>query len=207
MLSRQMHRLQFALALEAASAAQPPPPPQPQSDADDVGEYELNDGPPVTDASSASGGDGLRRAFGALGGAAPAVEDMRHQWVMLAALVQHLNPAGGNSNPDPLVEAVIARSRKLARALADVRDALHKVPYPFEHVERHVSLAGFVVKAVPAPEDVGHVYHAAGSALDAYYPLYLRILSDLCTRAEAVEQSLGLDPLPQPKEQPETAGA
>jgi hypothetical protein len=51
-----------------------------------------------------------------------------------------------------------------------------------------------------------HVYHAAEAGLDAYYPLYLRILSNLCTRAEAVEQSLGLDPMPQPKEQPKTAG-
>jgi hypothetical protein len=51
------------------------------------------------------------------------------------------------------VNEVLAHSRKVARALADVRDTLHKVPYSYAHVERRVSLAGFVVKAVPPCED------------------------------------------------------
>jgi Zn-dependent protease with chaperone function len=191
-LNLQMQRLQIALALEAPAAKPPPlPPPAPSDPGDemvDFGEYEMTDQP--------AGGDALRTALAALSRAASQVEELRQNWIVLAGLIEHLNPSGNNA--EQLVNEVIARSRKVARSLSDVRDTLHSTPYPYPHVERGATLAGFVVKGIPEPENVGAMYQAGEMAIDAAYPLYTRILADLCSRAEAVEASLGLQPLPEP---------
>ena len=195
-LTPQMQRLQVALALDA-----PPPAsanaPSIEEPNDDAGEYDLSDAP-----SSGGGGDALRTAFSGLARAADLVEELRQNWIVLTGLLQHLRPDG--NNPEPFINEVLARSRKVSRSLSDVRDALHKIPYPYEHVERGVSLASFVVKAIPEAENVGVAHQAGELAIDAYYPLYTRILADLCSRAEAAEHCLGLEPLPE-REQVETA--
>jgi hypothetical protein len=63
-----------------------------------------------------------------------------------------------------------------------------------------VPVAHFVVPIIPGEDDVNAAYQAADNAPDTFYSLYMRILSDLCSRAEAAEQSIGLEPLPEPRE-------
>lgn len=190
----QMERLQVALALTAPVPATRPEP-EHAAEEEDFGEYEISDAPAGVGANLGVD-DALLTAFAGLARAAERVEELRQHWVVFAGLLPHLRQ---DKNAEAFINEVLARARKVSRSLGDVRDALHKIPYPYEHVERGVSLATFVVKAVPVENQVGVVYQAGEMAIDAYYPLYVRILSDLCSRAEAAEQEFGLEPLAEPQ--------
>ena len=96
---------------------------------------------------------------------------------------------------------MLARSRATTQDLASLHASLRITPYPYEHAEAKVTLTRYAVAAVPSPENVGDVYQAAEGTIDALYSLYMRIMSDLAQRAEAVEASLGLPPLPEPVEE------
>jgi hypothetical protein len=60
----------------------------------------------------------------------------------------------------------------------------------------------FVLKQLPPPDLVVEVYAAAEAVLEALFSLYVRLLSDLAARAEAIEQSLGMPPLAEPVVEP-----
>ena len=191
-VAAQMERLQAALALErAATDGAAPPAPAVDDDGADRGEYELEAAP------AAGSEDALLAAFAALGRGAHHIEDVRRRFVVLAMLLQQL-PQDGNA-PEGLVGEILARTREAAGVLADARRAIAGAAYPYEHVDRNVTVADFIIPTPPAVDDVNAVYQAADNAPDTYYTLYMRILSDLCSRAEAVEESLGLEPLPEPK--------
>ncbi len=210
-LAPQFERLRLALLLDRPGASATRPASGAATPAghntagaaadDDAGAYDLAGGLAggggaydVADESTGESDPHLA-ALAALGRAAGPVGEVRAQLASLGALLRQLKP---DNNSETLVNELIARSRKLVRGLDDARQALHGVAYPYSHVERGFVLSRFVVAAVPPPEQVGAVYEAADAAVDAYYPLYLRVLGDLCSRAEAAEESIGLSPLPAP---------
>jgi hypothetical protein len=167
-----------------------------QSADEDFGEYSVTEPPkPGSD-------DRLADAMRCLSSVAPLVEDVRQQYYLMGTLFSQCKP---ESNPDELVGAVIAASRKLSNSMSQIHATLAPIPYPYEHVERHVTLAGYAMNQVPPPEAVGDVYSTADAMLEAIYSLYMRILSDMAGHAEEMEKSLGLDPLPEPidEEEPE----
>ena len=108
-------------------------------------------------------------------------------------------------NPQPLINAVLWHSRKASDLIRTIHSTLRGATYPYSHAEKQVSLAAYAVTAQPSGDDPVAVHSAAEAALDAIYPLYVRLLSDLAARAEKVEESLGLPPLPDPPEDPEDA--
>lgn len=186
-----MQRLELALSLEA------PPAPQPDEAANPGagGEYDIRS---TNDAGSE---DRLADAMRALAANSTLVEDVRQQFYVLGVLLAHCQP---DNNPEDLVSAVLSVSRKTCAMLAQIHNSLAITPYPYEHVEKRTTLAGYVLSQVPHHEAVGEVYSAADGLLDAVYGLYMRILSDMARRAEEIEQSLGLDPLPEPEDEPES---
>jgi hypothetical protein len=186
-----LQRMELALSLNAPKIIAP----DPAAD-EDFGEYTVSEPPkPGSD-------DRLADAMRCLCSVAPLVEDVRQQYYLMGTLFSQCKP---ESNPDELVGAVIAASRRLSNSMSEIHATLAPVPYPYEHVERHVTLAGYAMNQVPPPEAVGDVYSTADAMLEAIYSLYMRILSDMAGHAEEVEKSLGLDPLPEPidEEEPE----
>jgi hypothetical protein len=182
LLEHSMSRLRLALALEPSNKAKP------------RDEYELADEP------EAGSGDRLEVALRALQSAAAEVEALRHHFVLLGTLLSRCNE---NNNREDLVNCALNRSRAVTQDLSKIHNALAQRPYPYDHAEKGMSLARYVVIGVPASDSVGEVMGAAEAALDAFYGLYGRIMSDLAARAEKVEASLGLPPLPEPPEKAE----
>jgi Zn-dependent protease with chaperone function len=193
-----LQRMELALSLNPPRHA---PSTEPVSEAEDYGEYALTD-PPLPGSD-----DRLADAMRCIASVATLVEDVRQQYYLMGTLFSQCRP---ESNPDELVGAVIAASRKLSNLMGEIHATLAPIPYPYEHVERQVTLAGYAMNQVPPPEAVGDVYSTADAMLEAVYSLYMRILSDMARHAEEVELSLGLNPLPEPIDEelpePQTAG-
>lgn len=184
LLPDSMVRLRLALSLE----------PQPKQPAicQPRDEYDLADEP------TPGSGDHLEAALRVLATVASDIEWLRQHFIVLGTL---LSRCSSDSNREQLVEIVLSRSRATAQDLSKIQAALRDTPYPYDHAEKQISLAKYIVLGVPPHEQVGDVMTAAESALDAYYRLYGRIMSDLASRAEAIESSLGLPPLPEPPEE------
>ena len=74
--------------------------------------------------------------------------------------------------------------------------ALHH--YPFDHAKGNV-LAHYALEKLPYSEDLAGILNAGSRMLDNLVSLYVRICSRLAATAEAVENVMGLPPLPEPK--------
>jgi hypothetical protein len=188
-LALGMQRLELALRLEDAF----PPKLSAAMDADSAGEYELREAAPP------GSGDRLEESLRSLSAAIPVLETLRHQFAALGVLIGACRP---QENDEHLISAVISTSRKAVRSLTQLQDALGRVPYPYDHLDRSATMYSFVLKQLPPPDSVVEVYNATEAVLEALYSLYVRLLSDLAARAQVVEQSLGMPPLPEPALEP-----
>ncbi|MEA2736529.1 MAG: hypothetical protein QOE14_2980 [Humisphaera sp.] len=187
-LADAMLRMEIALSLEPKA----PPPPQAAA-APPADEYDIA-------AEPASGSnDRLRDALLALRGASETVESLRQNFFLLGTVASRLRQEG---NSEHFIQEVLARSKHTTQDLAQLQAGLRRTPYPYEHNERNATLIGVIVPAIPQPPDVGDVYGAANRAIEAFYEMYMRIMSDFALRAEKVEADLGLPPLPDPPEEP-----
>ena len=59
-------------------------------------------------------------------------------------------------------------------------------------------LSKFAIGHLPTPNEIGAVHTTSQATLKSLHTLYLRLLSDLARRTEALETSLGLEPFPDP---------
>jgi len=160
----------------------------------DWGEYDLAAEP------AAGSGDALLDTLSALRAGWTHVEPLRQKLGIFAALLSRCRSEG---NSELLIGEVLAWSTKITDELYLLQKALRGPMYPYEHNGKRMTLVAYAVPAVPPVRSVGDVYQAADAVLDGIYALYMRVMSVLAKRAEAVEESLGLLPLPEPKEQEE----
>jgi len=186
-IAHGINRLAMALWLEEHRRVSSAPISEEEQDNADGGEYQLSQ------RRSGGGDDRLRDAFAALSRCAGSVESLRYRHIALSALVSRLRQ---ENNPRPLIEAIIAAGKSEKSALDDIRTKLHTAPYPYEHPEKKATMQQVLAPFAANPQQT---HMAAKQCLDLIYPLYVRILGDLCRRAEAVESEvLGLEPLPEP---------
>jgi hypothetical protein len=125
------------------------------------------------------------------------VERLRQSVIALAEMLRHLQREG---NPQPLIQAILNRGRQVRQVLEELHAATRQTPYPYQHNEAGATIARYAARTIPPEKEVGAVYETASAALQAMYDLYMRLMSDLSQRAEAVEGSLGLEPLALPPE-------
>jgi Zn-dependent protease with chaperone function len=190
-LTLGMQRMELALSLNVPVRRLPP---EPRTPAEDYGEYEVAAEPqPGSD-------DRVADAMRCLASVSPLVENVRQQFYVLGALLAELSP---DNNAEELIGAILSASRKMCNVLSQIYSSLSAIPYPYEHVEKQVTLAGYALNQIPPPDAVGPVFSTADSMLEAIYSLYMRILSDMSRRAEAIEESFGLAPLHEPVNEPE----
>jgi hypothetical protein len=180
-----MDRLALALSLEKPPESLPWPAPQAAED-EDFGEYDLAEETP------AGAADQANAALNAMRSLAADFESLRWHVFSLGLLLARINPQG---NPRPLVNAVLWHSRKAAGLLREIYRCLGNVSYPYAHADKRLTLASYIIPAMPPPEAAGRVGAAAEAAIDAYRSLYHRLMADLATRAEQVEAELGLPPM------------
>jgi Zn-dependent protease with chaperone function len=188
-LTLGMQRMELALRLKMDA------PPVLKSDAN---AFNAEGGLLDVASASPSCGRPLEEALRSLSAAAPTIEAIRQHSHALAAL---LSACQLQANDEHLIGAVLSSARKTLAALAQLRDPLGRVPYPYDHLDRTATVYSFILQQLPAADAVGDVAHAAETALESLYSLYMRLLSDLAACAEAVEQSLGMPALPEPPNQ------
>lgn len=150
------------------------------------GEYEL------TAAAEKGSNDLVYDALVALRSAADGIEQIRREFFTLGA---GLSLCKDGQNPEQLVGLVVRTAERLHNRLLETHKTLRCAAYPYEHMERGATLSRYCVELVPPADQVVAVYRAAESTLDGVYNLYVRLMSDLAHRAEAMEASMGLEPL------------
>jgi len=190
LLARQLYRLQCALEIDRLSRPVPPPPP-PVADEDDYGAYDVQQEPAPVFGDTVL----LVAALDAIRQVATPVDDLRVQLLRLGQLLGQLKP---DHNDQRIIDSILQVSWTARRALEDIRQTLGSAWYPYQHGEQGVTLAKFAVPHLPEATAVGAITEAADTALEGIYGLYVRVMGDLASRAEAIEASLGLSPLPEP---------
>jgi hypothetical protein len=120
---------------------------------------------------------------------------IRNSVASLIALIGHAENA---PNREVLQGRVERESLAIRTALAQIRDHLAPLAYPFEHAEKEMTIGNYIVPGIPDATDYGNLLEAASDALPRYGELSLRIAGELCRIAEAVETTLGFPPLPLP---------
>lgn len=89
--------------------------------------------------------------------------------------------------------------REMYEAISALDSAFLSFDYPFDHAQENITVAGFLLKQLPEPEDPGEVYQACEMLVERLPRFQARILGRLCIIAEAVETELGMEPLKNPE--------
>jgi Zn-dependent protease with chaperone function len=189
-LAPALLRLEMALFIDALRQ-------KTATDARDAGTDDGDEMYALTDDALDSSVEKKLVALTALRAAAPRIEALRAEVFVMGALLAHCQP---HDNPEMLVSAVVCKARAMSEQLRALHAQVRDVKYPYEHAERNVSLAGFLARHLPTPEEIGQVQTIADGAVDAFYGLYMRMMADLASRAEEIESSLGLPQLEAPKD-------
>ena len=126
-----------------------------------------------------------------------ALNQLRLQLVFLNSLLLELQ------NGEP-TEADINRVRAAMRETNDqivaIRASFKMALYPFDHADKQITIARFILKEIPDVENPGEILEAAEEILSTLPRLQYRILGRLCWIAEQAEKVAGLQPLPAPQE-------
>ncbi len=130
----------------------------------------------------------------------PQVMAVRDNMLTMEHLAAHLERhAEKNAKLMPEFNRVV---QALGDGIADLRAAFTAHPYPFDHAEAGISTGAFFLKELPEAENPAEVHEAARVLLERLPRLHSRVLARLCQIAEAVETSLGLEPLQDPETPP-----
>lgn len=111
----------------------------------------------------------------------------------LAQLLQMLSQDQGN---EQLVAVVFQQRDETLARIKTLRNQLDTAAYPFAHAKGVVKLGVFVLEQIPLRDNLGDILKAAQMMIESMMRLRARIVGTLCLMAEAMEQALGLVPLP-----------
>ena len=106
-----------------------------------------------------------------------------------------LKQLGSDTPPENLVNAILKESRASAGAIAPIQSRLEAVPYPFEHSDESVTVAGWMIESVPPEDSPFEVYKAVDVLTDNFHALKRRLLGSLMDAAETAEVAHGLEQL------------
>ena len=108
-----------------------------------------------------------------------------------------------NSESEKLYTQIQQRMAELNDHIVHLRQSLESTPYPFDHARADISVADYLLKELPDPEDPIALYEAADAIGHGLPPMQARVTGRLCQIAEMVETHFGLVPLEDPPEQEE----
>ncbi len=118
-----------------------------------------------------------------------------------SALHSLFNQLRGHERDQDLIREILRETKDVFERLAQLRQSLAMVMYPFDHAKGKMTMADYALEEMPDRENPFHIYEAAdqfGMAMSAFYP---RLAGRLAIMAEKVETLLGLPALPEPPEE------
>ena len=134
------------------------------------------------------------RLMSRLVGELPTLRILCHRMIVL---LHHMG--GQEENPD-FVETLFETFEKVHGRLESLYRSIGLNPYPFDHIEEHMTLRDFVLPEVPDPRDLGGMLHVSQAAVERLVTIQMRLFARLAFAAEKVEEFIGLEPLPDPEE-------
>lgn len=103
-----------------------------------------------------------------------------------------------NRDSPGLMRKISDQIDRVYAALADLRQPLSTVMYPYDHARGAMTVNIYLLRDMPVPNDLGALFSAAEQVLEKYVSLYLRLLGSLALIAEKVETAFGLPQLAEP---------
>jgi Zn-dependent protease with chaperone function len=128
------------------------------------------------------------------------LRELQSQHAVLRTLLVNVR---SNQENKKLMARVRETLSSICRCLEALKAQLAGVPYPFEHAQAGISIGQHVIEAVPSPDDIQQTYGTIEEAFERLDTLYFRSLARLASVAERVEESIGLEPIPMPADEPD----
>jgi hypothetical protein len=107
-----------------------------------------------------------------------------------------------NDNPQ-LISQITDRMAEMKDHILHLRESFEGILYPFDHARADISVADYLLKAIPDGENPFELYEAADSIGNALPPMQARVTGRLCQIAEMVETHCGLPLLEDPEDDEE----
>lgn len=108
----------------------------------------------------------------------------------------------GNEENEEFIHTLIGLVTALRKSLEHLYWETGGHDYPFDHSEHYATIQTYVLPGLPDKEDVGGMLTVAQNAFSRLATLQMRVFAYLTQAAEAVEEHLGLEPIPDPDERP-----
>jgi hypothetical protein len=143
------------------------------------------------------------RTLARLSWGASMFNDLRRDFFTLMGL---LEIARGKDIPEGLVSRIQSAVAVCSRHLKTIHSAYQWEPYPFEHSEGNITVAGYLMRQAPFKDDIAEVAKAAQDTLDHFDALYERLLGRLAIVAEQLETLLHMPALSEPSEEQDDEG-
>ena len=137
-------------------------------------------------------------ALAFLNGKSEDLLQMRNTHAALRSLFIQLR---GHERDQDLIREILRETKDVFERLAQLRQSLAMVMYPFDHAKGRITMADYALEEMPDRENPFHIYEAAeqlGIAMSAFYP---RLAGRLAIMAEKVESLIGLPALAEPPEE------
>lgn len=97
-----------------------------------------------------------------------------------------------DSNSAALVNQITSEAKTLHQLLTEIKRELQSIEYPFDHAQGAMSIGDYVIRNIPADDEMGSLYEAAGTALERMGTLTTRSLGRVARIAERVEAAVGI---------------
>lgn len=124
----------------------------------------------------------------------PSLLQLRDRAVELGIL---LNNFEGNEQNHLMSNRIRQTAQLVVQCMHTSLHQLVNFPYPFAHADGRISIAIYVRKELPDPNNIEDVFSATGETLDKLMSLYYRALAHLAVTAEKVERAFNLPMLPE----------
>ena len=141
--------------------------------------------------------EGFLSTIHAIQGQLTTLRQWRAEYVRLAILVISLE---GNNDNEKLIRSITKRMETMLQLIQQLRSTFLHTEYPFDHIEKDMTLGKYLIPEIPNKDDLGAIYDTGGHCLDACVQLLIRCYGRLAWFVEQVETAAGLKPLPDPPE-------
>ena len=149
--------------------------------------------------------DGKRwqRAAAALGAQSSRLRTLEDHMAMMVAMGSHLE----GKRSEEVRARFLAVMDQLRSELVQLEADWAQVPYPFDHAEAGMTLAGYLLPNGASLQDPVSLYNGSQHVLESGQELYARLLAALADLLELAEAGLGLEPLPWADDEARTEAA
>jgi Zn-dependent protease with chaperone function len=125
------------------------------------------------------------------------IEGLHSTTTILSVLLGHYSKKEENIALNQKIHEYI---KKCHQSQIHLQQSLEPHSYPFEHAAGNITMARYALPEMPHPYDLEGMFNASERTIDNILTLYFRLLGEMVTIAEKVEEALGFEPLCDPEQ-------